>query len=113
MEIQHEIERAEEAGLFRKEELAGVASIDLKKEESGICEFVERNRLPYYVFTKEELLAVPGAYHGSAFVEETVGVDNVCERAAVALSGGGSLVVPKQKGDGITFAVARMRGDWS
>jgi cobalt-precorrin 5A hydrolase len=107
IEIQQTVGKIEEEGRFKIQELAGVASIDVKQEEPGICEFAERNRLPFYVFTKDELLTVPGKYQGSTFVEQTIGVDNVCERAAVAASGGGTLVVPKQAQDGITIAVAR------
>jgi cobalt-precorrin 5A hydrolase len=107
IEIQQKVNRLETEGILKIEELAGVASIDLKQEEPGICEFAERNRLPFYVFTKAELLAVPGEYQGSAFVEQTIGVDNVCERAAVAASGGGTLVVSKRAQDGITIAVAQ------
>ena len=41
-------------------------------------------------------------------VEQTVGVDNVCERAAVAAAGGGIIVVPKRAGSGMTFALAEL-----
>ena len=37
---------------------------------------------------------------------KTVGVDCVCERAAVLASGGGKLLFPKRSGDGITVAAA-------
>ena len=33
------------------------------------------------------------------------GVDNVCERAAV-LAAGGTIILPKQAGNGVTFALA-------
>ena len=35
------------------------------------------------VFSAQELAAVPGDFTTSAFVSETVGVDNVCERSAL------------------------------
>ncbi|MFR8529679.1 MAG: cobalamin biosynthesis protein [Anaeromassilibacillus sp.] len=46
-----------------------------------------------------------GHFTGSAFVQNTVGVDNVCERAAV-LGSGGALLVGKQVFSGVTVAVA-------
>jgi len=49
---------------------------------------------------------VPGALARSEFVQRTVGVDNVCERAALAA--GGRLIVSKTAMDGVTVAVAEM-----
>jgi len=106
-EIKEVIDGAEAKGLLQKEELAGIASIDVKQGEEGIIELAERLRIPFYVFSKEELQAVPGKYQGSGFVESIVGVDNVCERSAVAASGGGELLVSKQAANGVTFAVAK------
>lgn len=110
-EIKQIIERLIQEGILRTgiEDLAGIASIDVKQDEEGIIEFSERHRVPFYVFTKEELQAVSGAFEGSAFVENTVGVDNVCERAAVAGSGGGTLVLQKQALNGVTIAVAKRK----
>ena len=91
----------------RLTELAAVSSIDCKEREDGIVAFSDRNRIPFYVFTKEELGAVEGKFHASEFVKKTVGVDNVCERAAAAAAKG-ELVLQKQAGDGITLALARI-----
>ena len=49
-----------------------------------------------------------GELHESAFVRETVGVGNVCERAALRACGeGGSLIVEKHMSEGMTIAIAR------
>ena len=53
----------------------------------------------------EELNVLPGVYSGSDFVRQTVGTDNVCERAAV-LASGGSLIEEKFACGGVTFALA-------
>mgnify|MGYP002626106163 CR=1 FL=1 len=57
---------------------------------------------------RKELSALPGAYSASDFVRQTVGVDNVCERAAVCCSGG-ELIESKFACNGVTFAVASVR----
>lgn len=89
-------------------DLAFLASIDRKKEEPGICAWAAHHRIPYRTFSVEELLEVEGSFHGSAFVKETVGVDNVCERAALVSCGpGGVLVLEKQAENGMTLAVAK------
>ena len=54
----------------------------------------------------EQLRALPGEFTASAFVEQTTGVDSVCERAAVCASGG-RLIKKKTAADGMTFALAR------
>ena len=47
-----------------------------------------------------------GEFTASAFVRETVGVDNVCERAAVRSAKGGRLLLAKTARDGVTAALA-------
>ncbi len=54
---------------------------------------------------------VEGNITKSAFVMEQMGVDNVCERAALKASGaGGKLIVKKCAERGMTLAVAKR--DW-
>ena len=53
-----------------------------------------------------------GDFSASAFVKEQVGVDNVCERAALlACQDGGCLVYKKHAEDGMTIAIAKR--EWS
>ena len=94
------------------EAVRAVASIDRKAEEAGICEFATFHHLPYRCYTAQELQQVEGTFQHSDFVEQTVGIDNVCERAALrALQEdeaftGKQLIIEKQAADGITLAVA-------
>ena len=71
----------------------GIASIDVKKDEQGLLAFADVNVLPVRFYSAAELNAVQGDFTPSAFVAQTVGVDNVCERAAVLDSGGGTMIV--------------------
>ena len=89
------------------EQIAALASIDVKKEERCLLEFSEKYRIPFRIYTAQELQAVPGEFHGSEFVKTQVGVDNVCERAALKAAGtGGWILLGKQAQDGMTVAVA-------
>ena len=65
-------------------EVAAIASIDVKKDEEGIRRFANVERLPFVVFSAEALQSLGDGFSSSEKVLETVGVDNVCERAAVA-----------------------------
>lgn len=85
--------------------VCAVASIDLKAEEAGLLAFCQRHDWPLQVYSAAELAQVQGNFSGSAFVEKTTGVDNVCERAAVRCSGG-TLLCPKKAAAGVTLAAA-------
>ena len=76
----------QETGLL-PEAFRAAATIDRKAEEPGLLSFCARRGWPLYAYMVEELRQVPGAFTESAFVEETVGVGNVCERAAVLGAG--------------------------
>lgn len=88
-----------------------IASIDIKKEERGLQEFAKHFQIPFETFSKEDLVRVKGEFTGSAFVSQTVGVDNVCERAAVLASRKGRLMMKKKTFHGVTVALAVE--DWS
>lgn len=87
--------------------VAGITSIDIKKEEAGILAAAEELGVPFYTYPAAVLDAVAGAFTSSAFVKGVTGTDNVCERAALAAAGkGGRLLVKKQAANGVTVAVA-------
>lgn len=82
------------------------ASIDLKQDELGICLFCSQHQIPFVTYPAQVLRAAKGNFTPSAFVQDTVGVDNVCERAAVISSGNGTVLRRKTILDGVTVALA-------
>lgn len=95
------------AGIF-PEAVGKVCSIDLKRDEPGLVAFCRKIGAPFATYAAAELAALPGAFSSSEFVLATAGVDTVCERAAVAGSGG-ELLVRKTIVDGVAFAAALAR----
>ena len=94
------------------EQVAAFVSIDRKKDEEGILWMSSHYGISFVTCSAEELQQVEGNFHASEFVKSQVGVDNVCERAALRFSGpDGILVTGKQAEDGITVAIAKRR--WS
>lgn len=81
-----------------------IASIDVKKEEIGLLECAKVWKAQTIFYSADELNAVSGNFIESEFVRKTVGVGNVCERAA--LHDGGTLLIKKTAKDGVTVAVA-------
>ena len=96
-----------EAHRLRREAVAGVASIDVKADEPGLLAFCAARGWPVCFYDAETLNAVTGSFAQSEFVKKTVGVDNVCERAALASEG--RLIAPKTARNGVTVAVAEMK----
>ncbi len=84
--------------------VAQVASIDLKADEPGLRDACAARGWRLVTFSAEELARVRGSVSASPFVARVTGVDNVCERAALAC--GGALALPRRAGDGVTVAIA-------
>ncbi|MCD7716475.1 MAG: cobalt-precorrin 5A hydrolase [Lachnospiraceae bacterium] len=85
-EITKAVQRAIDMLGITMEEIVGVASIDLKKEEPGLLEFCRKNELQFETYPAEILAAVEGDFSPSSFVKHVTGVDNVCERAALCMA---------------------------
>ncbi len=101
-----------EQAMVEPGEVYALVSIDKKKDEPGLLAISERMRIPFFTYTAEELNRVGACVHSSEFVKAQVGVDNVCERAALAGCGAnGTLIYEKQAFDGMTIAIAER--NWS
>jgi len=105
--IEAAVQRVFSENNLRSEAVAGVASIDVKSDEAGLFECCRSRGWPVKFYTAAQLNAVPGSFTRSEFVQNTVGVDNVCERAAAA--SGGKIIVRKTALNGVTVAVAEMK----
>ena len=99
---------------IRSEAIVQAASIDLKQDEAGLLSFCKSRGWPLRFYSADELRGIDGDFTASAFVESTTGVDNVCERAAVLVSGG-KLIERKYVRSGVTFALAEyyVNYNWS
>lgn len=107
-------EKVKEENGILEEAIVCAATIDLKKDETGLLAFAKKHGWKLNIFTSEELQAVPGDYTESAFVKSITGVSNVCERSAMA-SGGKELILRKTALNGVTMAiaVADYQPDWT
>lgn len=83
-----------------------IVSIDLKREEAGICQLAEWLAVPFETFTAEELSAVADKYPQSQFVKQTTGVGSV-SLAAADLASGGNVVSERFAANGVTFALGK------
>ena len=88
--------------------LAKLASIEAKKDETGLLETARRLGLETEFYTQTALNSVE-APNPSARVEAKMGVKSVCEAAAILASRGGRLLVEKTKSAKATCAVALMK----
>ncbi|AXK40549.1 cobalamin biosynthesis protein [Crenobacter cavernae] len=102
-----DIERAATSALNGRTlaEVREVATIDLKADEAGLLEFCARHELPLRVIARADVAARAWVGQPSAWVQQNVGVDGVCEPCALIASPRGRLIVPKTALDGVTVAV--------
>ena len=107
-EIEQVVKKVFDMNNLMPEAIAVAASVDRKAHEQGIIEFARKFKVPYRTYTPEALREIEGDFSSSAFVNEQIGVDNVCERSACAASGGGRKLAGKTADNGITVAVYKM-----
>ena len=85
-----------------------VTTIDRKANEPGLIAFCKEYRLKLHCYTAQALMQARGDFTASAFVQKTVGADNVCERSCV-LGADGALVFRKFAENGVTCAAAKCK----
>ncbi|MDE6213797.1 MAG: cobalamin biosynthesis protein [Lachnospiraceae bacterium] len=91
-------------------QIYALASISQKREEPGLIEWCRRKDVLFRTYTAAQLQEVRGEFRKSAFVKGQVGVDNVCERAALkACDFGGKLICGKCAENGMTIAVSKRK----
>lgn len=109
-----------ETGIF-VDQIFALASIDKKKDEEGFLAWSRTEKIPFLTYAAGQLQELEGIFQTSEFVKEQVGVDNVCERAALLACGwerkgntcksAGRLIYEKHAEDGMTIAIAKR--EWS
>lgn len=85
-----------------------IASVDRKSDEAGLLALGRDLGIPLKFFEPQELNAVQTIENPSAMAAKHIGVQSVCEAAAILGSHQGQLIVPKQITKNITVAVARI-----
>lgn len=88
--------------------VCSLATIDLKAAEPGLRAFADKYHLPVAIFSADELNTVAGIAVSDAALRAT-GAKAVAEPAAILASGGGNLIVSKQKKGNVTVAVAEKK----
>ena len=86
-------------------EVREIATIDIKGQEPGLLAFCAANELPLRVIASADVAARSWVTKPSAWVQQNVGVDGVCEPCALIASPRGRLLLPKMPLDGVTVAV--------
>jgi precorrin-4 C11-methyltransferase len=89
-----------------------LATVELKEDEEGLKELLKLHDWPAVYYSVSELqtpLEVPSP---SEKVREHLGVESVCEKAAILSGCTEELLVPKQILGNVTVAVARVASSW-
>lgn len=115
-ELEHALMQALQVHRLRVGQIAGLATIDTKRDENGLRELARRLDLPLQFFAPAQLAAVEhGLSAPSAAALRAVGVAGVAEQSALAAAAmhgaGGALLGPKYKTATATCAIACLRAD--
>ncbi len=114
-EIQNEFTSLLKQNRLSTHSIAGIASIDLKKDEEGLLEFADDNGLPIRFFPGEALNAVAAelGIKGSKQVMSATGAVAVSEPAAVLAARQASdsinIIIPKVKRGNVTLAITKAK----
>ncbi len=101
------IESAMEAAKSRIQQVRVLASVDIKKRESGLLKVAEYFGVPLRFISSLELRNCPYEFHRSKFVEENVNVPAVAEPCALLAGRRTQLILPRKIINGVTVAIAR------
>ena len=94
--------------------IAIVGSSIVKQEEIGLLAAVQQLEIPIEFYTNEQLQAIIDIYRldVSKFVEDEIGVGNICEASALLGARASSLLLPKTIYPKVTVAIAEVGLRW-
>lgn len=91
-------------------EVREVATVDLKLHEPGLVAWCETHALPLRSIHRETIKNRAWVTQPSSWVKENLGLDGVCEPAALIASPRGKLIQPKTALNGVTVAIVEDTG---
>lgn len=91
---------------FSRNSIWRLASSRVKSDEPGLLKLAEKMNLTISFYENHELNAVETVENPSKMAEKHLGVRSVCEASAILGANQGTLIVPKQKTQNATLAVA-------
>jgi cobalt-precorrin 5A hydrolase len=91
-------------------EVREVATVDLKLHEPGLVAWCETHALPLRSIHRETIKNRAWVTHPSSWVKENLGLDGVCEPAALIACPRGQLIQPKTALNGVTVAIVEDTG---
>lgn len=86
-------------------EVREIATVDLKANEPGLLAFCHQHALPLRIFSHATVASRAWVSQTSAWVQQNVGLDGVCEPCALIAAPRGALIVPKTALNGVAVAV--------
>ena len=88
-----------------------IGSSTVKSDECGLLDFARRLDVPTKFFSNEQIhkCITKNSLEISKFVENQIGVGNVCEAAALLTGQASNLLLPKTKYPSVTVAIAEAK----
>ncbi len=89
-----------------------MATADIKADEKGLRDAARELNIPLKIVSSEEIRHCVKDYHKDKFVQEKVGMEGVCEPAALLAGRKTLLIAGKKRYPGVTVALARECFTW-
>ncbi|WP_020589415.1 cobalt-precorrin 5A hydrolase [Desulfobacter curvatus] len=107
-ELEDHLRKIFEVRGFSVNSLSKIVSVDLKADEPGLLALARTLNVPIEFYTRAELDQVKTVPNPSSLVNKHIGVESVCEAAAMLATGRTCLLIPKTAGRTVTLALAVM-----
>lgn len=107
-ELEAHLREVFQAQGFSVNSLAKIVSVDLKADEPGLLELARTLGVPIEFYTRDELDQVKTVPNPSFLVNKHIGVNSVCEAAAMLATGTTCLLISKTASRKVTLALAAM-----
>ncbi len=107
------IRQAVESVGYSVEDLRLIASADVKNDEAGLLKAAAQLQTPLRFISSESIRQSTRNFERSEFVQEKVNLPAVAEPAALLAGRRTELLLPKQKTQGVTVALATEHCMWS
>jgi cobalt-precorrin 5A hydrolase len=93
-------------------DVRALATAEIKASEEGIIQAAAELAIPLRIISHKEIEQCPRGYNKSLWVKEKIGLEGVCEPAALLAGRKTILILPKTTYQRVTLAIAQENSSW-
>ncbi len=89
------------------DDVRAVATIDIKRDEVGLCDACSELGLPLRIISTDMVKRFNGEYQRSEFVNKKIGIKGVCEPCAILTASAPKMIMQKKIFGNVTIAIVK------